>query len=327
MATADPYKSEDTQLAVGVEDEQGEAVTPTRAFGKVAEDATPPDPEVDWQPIRVIGGDRRVFQKHEGQREYQGGDIPVILTDGAPIAYALGAEEFTEDEPEAGVNEHVLTPKLDGKPPGQTIEAVYFGRGGGTDFVRTFNGCVPNSLELSANNDDELTATLSYWAQGVDPGDSPTTGISVHDRNPWLFADAASQLELFGTSFARFIDFSLSVENNLEEGRYIEPDAGRDPFEITYGNVDFDLSATIAIEDDALYQELVDPTAGGFTSTIAFERPNGDTLTIEAKECNFNSAPHELPADSTTIEVETSMTPEDLVITVEDSNSTAAYLA
>lgn len=331
--SADPYKSEDTQLAVGTEDTQGTAVAPTRVFGKVDEDVTPPDPEVEWRPMRVVGGDRTVFQKHEGQRTYQGGEVPVVIYDGAPIAYALGAETTNVDtdldgNAEAGTDTHVLTPKQDGKPPSQTIEAVYYGRGGGSDFVRTFNGCVPNELELSTNNDDELTASLSYWAMGVTPGTSPTGSISVADRNPWLFADAASQLSLFGSTFARFVSFSLTASNNLEEGRYIEPNAGRDPFEITYGNLDVELAATIAIEDDSLYQELVNPTSGGFKSQIEFERPNGDNLRITVNSCNFTEAPHEIPGDSSTIEVETSMTGEDLEIRVEDSNSGGTdYLA
>ena len=330
--SVDPYKSEDTQLAVGTEDTQGTAVAPTRVFGKVNDDMTPPDPEVEWRPMRVIGGDRTIFQKHEGQRTYQGGEVPVVLYDGAPIAYALGSESVSADTgidgSETGTTLHTLTPKNDGKPPSQTIEAVYYGRGGGTDFVRTFNGCVPNELELATNNDDELTASLSYWAMGVSKGTSPTGSISVADRNPWLFADAASQLSLFGSTFARFVSFSLTASNNLAEGRYIEPNAGRDPFEITYGNFDVELSATIAIEDDALYGELISPTAGGFQSVIEFERPNGDKLKITVDSCNFTSAPHDLPGDSSTIEVETTMTGEDLTIEVEDSNSGGTgYLA
>lgn len=336
---ADPYKSEDTQLAVGTEDTQGTAVAPTRVFGKVAEDATPPDPEVAWEPIRVIGGDREVFQMHEGQHEYQGGDIPVILIDGAPLAYAFGSETVNADEDldggsETGTTTHILTPKMDGKPPSQTIEAVYYGRGGGTDFVRTFPGGTVNECEISTNNDDELTASLSYWAMGVTPGTSPTGSITVPDRNPWLFSDAASQLSLFGTSFARFVSFTYTLSNNLEEGRYIAPDSdhpsgdAKDPYEITYGNADHELSATIAVEDDALYTELVNATAGGFTATIEFERPNGDNLRITLTGCQITSAPHDIPADASKIEVEVSITAESAEIRVEDSNSAGTgYLA
>jgi hypothetical protein len=182
------------------------------------------------------------------------------------------------------------------------------------------------------NNDDELTCSLSYWAMGVATGSSPSAGVSVPDIDPWLFSDASSQLSLFGTSFARFQDFTLSIENNLTEGRYIVDDAStpsgdsRDPYEITYGNVDYDLSATVTIEDDALYQELTDPTAGGFTAEMSFERSNGDSLTITADGCNFTDAPHGIPGESEKVEVEVSMVPETLTIEVSDSQSSASYL-
>jgi len=327
---ADPYKGEDTQLAVGVESTQGTAVSPTRTLGKVAEEATPPDPEQEWMVTRVIGGTREPFQKHQGQRSYQGGDIPIILQDGAPLAYLLGAESFDDT---TTPNTHTLTAENDGKPPSQTLEAVYYGRGGGSDFVRTFQGCVPASGELQMNNDDELTVNLSYWALGVGTGSSPTAGISVPDRDPWLFSDAASQLSLFGSSFARFQDFTLSITNNLQEGRYIVDDAAtpsgdaKDPYEITYGNAEYELSTTLTIEDDALYQELLNPTAGGFTAQMAFERSNGDTITITADGCNFAETPHTIPGESGKVEVEATIEPESITIEVQDSYSSAGYLA
>lgn len=343
----DPYKSEDTQLAVGVESAQGSMATVTRAFGKVSAEATPPDPEIDWQPTRVIGGGREVFQKHEGQHTLQGGSVPIILYDGAPLAYLFGEEEVHEDEDidgasEAGTTTHVFTAKQNAAPPTQTIEATYFGRGGGDDFVRSFIGCAPNSGELSTNNDDELTAQLDYWAMSVDTNQTATTGVGVLDRNPWLFADASSQLTLFDTEFARFQSFSLSVENNLEEGRYIVPDAdhptgnSREAFELTYGNMDYTLNATVAVSDDAIYEEMIDPTTGGFDGSIEFTKPTGETLRIELFGLNIDNAPHPLPEDATKIEVELEMTPERdedadqpaCVISVEDyaSNGTP-YLA
>lgn len=323
---ADPYKGEDTQLVVGTESDQGTSTTPTRVLGKVVEDATMPDPEQEWLVQRVIGGTREIFQKEQGIRTMQGGEVPVVLQDGAPIAYALGSDSVSGTSPAT----HTLTAKQDGKPPSQTLEAVYYGRGGGVDFVRTFQGCVPNSCEISMNEDDELTASLSYWAMGVSTGSSPTTGVSVPSDDPWLFADASSQLSLFSTTFARFIDFSLSIENNLTEGRYIAPDAdhpsgdSRDPFEITYGNADYELTATIVIEDDALYQELVSPTAGGFQAIIEFQKGgSGDLFRITADGCNFTEAPHEIPGESGRIEVEVTIQPETLQVEVEDSDTNA----
>lgn len=322
-----PYKAEDSQLLVGTETDQGVSVTPTDVFGKVADDASLPDPEQDWLVQRVIGGGREPFQQEQGIKEYQGGDIPIILQDGHPIAYALGEDTVTGS---STPYTHTLTPKEDGKPPSQTLEAAYFARGtGSSDFVRTFAGCVPNSLDIEMNEDDELTASLSYWAMGVSTGTSPTTGVSVPDVNPWLFADASSKLSLF-EPFARFIDFTVSVENNLEEGRYIAPDAdhptsdARDPFEITYGNVDYEITATIAIEDDALYQELTNPTDGGFEAVIEFQRGgSGDLFRITANGCNFSDAPHDIPGESGKVEVEVTIQPTSLEIEIESDDSTA----
>lgn len=324
---ADPYKGEDTQLVVGTESDQGTAVTPTDVLGKVVEDATMPDPEQEWLVQRVIGGNREVFQQEQGIRTFQGGEVPIVLQDGHPVAYLLGSDSVSGD---SAPYTHTLTAKQDGKPPSQTLEAVYYGRGGGDDFVRTFQGCVPASGELSMNEDDELTCSLSYWAMGVETGTSPTDSISVPDDDPWLFADASSQLELFSTTFARFIDWSLSIENDPTEGRYIAPDSdhpsgdSRDPYEITYGNADYELTATIVIEDDALYDELLNPTAGGFDAVIEFQRGgSGDLFRITASGCQFTEAPHEIPGESGRTEVEVTMQPTSLEIEVETDEQNA----
>lgn len=323
---AGPYKGEDTALVVGTEPSQASTVSPTRVLGKVVEDATLPDPEQNWIVQRVIGGDRETFQKEQGTREYQGGDIPVVLQDGAPVAYALGNDSVSGSGPYT----HTLTAKMDGRPPTQTLEATYYGRGGGSDFVRTFAGATPNECTLETNNDDELTATLSYWAMGVTTGTSPTTGILVPSDDPWLFADASSQLSLFGTPFARFQDFSLSISNNLEEGRYIAPASthptgdSRDPYELTYGNAEYELTATLAIEDDALYQELINPSAGGFDAVIEFQRGgSGYLFRITCNGTNFTETPHEIPGESGKVEVEATMNPDSTTIEVESSDSTA----
>lgn len=327
---ASPYKSEDTQLLVGSEATQGTSVAPTRVLGQVADDATPPDPTQNWIVQRVIGGDREAFQQEQTTREYQSGDVPVVLQDGAPVAYALGADSVTGT---AAPYTHTITAKQNDIPPSQTLEVAYFGRGGGTDMVRTFSGCVPNSMDLSMNNDDQLTATLEYWAMGVSLGSTPTTGVSVPSTRPWLFSDASSQLSLFGTSFARFEDFTLSIQNNLVEGRYIAPAAdhpsgsARDPFDLTYGNAEYELDATLAIEDSALYSELTTPTSGGFTATIAFQRGgSGNSFTITCTGCQITEAPHTVPGDASKIEVDVTIVPSSVSIAVEDDSAATAYV-
>jgi hypothetical protein len=323
----DPYKGEDTQLLVAPESSHGTTATPTRVFGKVVEDASLPDPEQEYLVQRVIGGGREPFQQEQGQRTLQGGSIPVVLQDAHPVAYALGSDTVSGS---SAPYTHEMTVKENGRPPTQTIEATHFGRGGGPPLVRTFTGCAPDSVEISMNADDELTASLTYYALGVETDTTPTSSISVPDTNPWLFADASSKLTLFGTTFARVVDFSVSINNSLEEGRYIAPDSAhptgnaREAFEFTYGPAEYEVTATLVVEDTALYSELLTPTAGGFNMSIAFQRGgNGHLFEITGSGCRITDAPHDIPGEPGRVEVEATIQPNSMTITAESSDADA----
>jgi hypothetical protein len=155
-----------------------------------------------------------------------------------------------------------------------------------------------------------------------------TSTTEPADRQPWIFADTVSDLKLFSTSFARVEQFSFSLTNNLEQGRYVQSNNPENPFEITYANAEIEMSATITVDDRSLYQELLSPTTGGFDAEIEFEKPgSGESLRLTAKRCNFAEAPHEIPGDDSTIQVDVSIIPEDLEIRVEDTTSAgSAYL-
>lgn len=328
-----PFKPELAQLSVGTESTQGTTVTPTRLFGFVQEATSLPDPNINWIEERIIGGTREIFNKVEGQNVYEGGSIPITLYDGAPIAYLLGTDSVTTDTDidggsESGTNTHTISALTNDIPPTQTIEASYeaAASSGADNFVRTFAGCAPQSGEISITNENELQTTLEYIAMGVTTGTS-ITSISDVTRDPWLFHDVASNLSLFSTSFARVNDFSLSVTNNLEDGRYIEDTQAPDPFELTYGATEYDLSATITVDDDSIFNELTSPTAGGFTAQLEFEKPiSGENLRITASNCNIESAPHDIPAEETTVDVDVTIIPESVTVKVEDTTTSTAYV-
>jgi len=326
-----PYKPEQATLSVAPESSQASTVTTGsefRSYGLVQEATSLPDPSIQWIEERVIGGDRRIFQKIDGQRAYEGGSIPVVPYDGAPLAYLFGTETVNADtdvegNSETGTDTHVLTINSADLPPTQTIEASYEGFDSGQDnFVRTFSGCAVNSGEISMNNESELQVSLDYIAMDVDTGSTITsTTLSPSDRDPWIFADTSADLTMFGTSFARVEQFSFSLTNNLEQGRYIQADDPENPFELTYASAEIEMSATITVDDDTLYQELIGPTEGGFEGEIEFEKPSGEVLRITAKDCNFAEAPHEIPGDDSTIQVDVTIIPEDLEVRVEDQQS------
>lgn len=322
-----PYKPEQAQLAVAVESEQAEQETPVRFFGLVQEDTSLPDPSISWIEERVIGHNREIFQKTEGQRAYEGGSIPVVPYDGFPLALVFGQETVESDtdidgNSASGVTTHTFEANQTTKPPTVTIEAAYRGTQDQPEFVRRFLGAAPGSGEIAVNNEGELQVALDMIAMDVDTDETIASLGDVPEREPWLFADNKSALTIFGTEFARVEEFNISITNNFEQGRYIQPDNPRNPYEIIYGIVEYELSASITVDDKSVYNELVDPTEGGFDTTIAFEKEStGEELRIEATGCNVPEAGHDIPSDATNVNVDVPIIPNSLTIKVEDNQS------
>jgi len=336
--SGDPQKGHDSQILVGLQDSQRTTVTPDRHLSKIEEETEHPDPEVNWNEEYLIGTGREMNQKSEGQYVYEGGSYPCILYDGFPLAVLMGSESFTADSPSAGTNEHVLTAAGASSgggtptPPALTVEATHFGRGGASDFVRTFNTVVPTEGEISVDNEGRLTTTLETIALGVSPGSAPTSAPTFPDINPWLFSDISSNFSFAGETFARLEEFTLSINQNSGAKHYIASQTAPDPYEILYGGqVSYDLTANITVVDDTLYSEALNPTDGGTSSDIRFTRANGDYVDISAASGNLSEVPHPTPrgegADDDTVTVEASIIPESLTITVTDSNSSSGYLA
>lgn len=325
MPGNDPFKGHASQIAVGVESTQGTSVAPTRHLAKIEEETEHPDPEINWYEERVIGGDRELHGKSLGQRVYEGGTYPCIVVDPLPLAWALGAESFD------GTDTSTLTPKMDGKPPALTVEAALTGRGGGTDFVREFTGVVADSCTFGTDNDDRLTAEIDAIALGVDPNASETSVGSYPTGDPWIWSDISSDISIGGTSFARLTDWEIGIENNVSARHYITSSVTTqgDPYEILYGNVGYDFSATIVADDDALYQEVVSTSATA-TVDLEFTRSNGDLLSITLSGVDLTEAPYPTPrgedADDEVVEVEASGIPEGLTIDVQDTVNSAAVL-
>lgn len=327
MPGADPYKGHAAQIAIAMESAQGVTEAPTRHLAKLEEETQHADPSVNWYEERLIGGNREMSGKHPGQRVYEGGSYPVVMVDGVPLALLFGNEEY-DDGGEDGTPTHTFTPRMDGRPPTATVEATQYGRGGGDDFVRTFGGVAATSGEIGTDTDSKLTCTLSTLALGVTPGSNPTDVGPTPDADPWLFSDISSNFSFAGTEFARLEDFVLGVDNQMTPKHYIEASTAPDPYEILYGNVAYDLAASITIDDDTLYQELVSPTGGGVTASIAFTRSNGDVLTITAEGVNLGEVPTPTPrGDDESVLVEGSLIPERLSVEMDDSYATGAILA
>jgi len=332
---ADPYVRHDTQIVVGVESEQGTAVSPTRTFGKVDGDTDLPDPTVEWLEERSIsaGASRELTDKYAGQETFDGGSVPVVPTDGFPLAFVFGNDTVTADtnlDPtgaevsESGTTLHTIDVLSAATPPTITVEATAFGRGGGDDFVRTFAGVVGPSVTLSVDNESRLSADIDLTALDIQTGTS-STSVAADDRNPWIFDDAESDLSINGSSYARVTDFEHELTSNVDTRTYIESSAGRRPFEHLYQNAEHELTVTVTPTDDALYQDLLAADDAG-NATIQFSKPSTDeVLRYEASEIGIEEAPHSFPEEGA-IEVGLTIIPNTVEVKVSDTQSADAYV-
>lgn len=332
---ADPYVRHDSQILVGVESTQGTAVTPDRGFGKVDGDTDLPDPTVDWLEERSItgGSQRELTGKYAGQITYDGGSIPIVPVDGFPLAIAFGNDTVTADTnldsagsttSETGTTLHTIDVLDNAIPPTVTIEATTFGRGTGSDFVRTVAGAAPPSATLSIDNESRVQTDLDFLAMDVTEGDSPTTGVSADTRDPWMYHDAESNLSLHGNSYARVTEFEHELTTNVDPRHYIQNTSARKPFEILYANADHETSVSVTPTDDQLFNDLIGASDAGDLS-VQLAKPSGEVLRVEATNVGIEEGDHPIPEDGA-VEVDLTLIPDTVTVKVTDTSATAAYV-
>lgn len=323
-----PYKAELAQVALAIEGAQKDEVVPTRYPGFLDGDQDMTDPEITWNEGRYVGADREVYQYTEGQHAFEGGSWTMNPYDGFPIAWLFGSETVEVDTPSSGLTQHTIEMVHDGPPATATVEGAFIGRGSQGNLVNGFLGVMPDTGTIQTGNEGRLEVTLDLIALGLTPdsqgGSREPVDVTLPSRQPWRFSQVDSNLELtFGAgteSFARVMDFSLEVQNNPTAEHYIEESEAPDPYEVLYGNGGYTLDVELAVSDESVYQEMRDPTSGGFDTSITFLKGGNESLEILAQNCRMENAPHSIPEDGK-IEVPVSILPRKTTITVVDSVS------
>lgn len=318
-----PIKSENTLILVSTEPVQNQYTEPTEHLGLIKNDTVSlPFPEFDAEEEYVIGAGRKSFDYSQGNIDISGGSVPVTLTDGRPLAFLLGSENYDNT-----TETHTLTApgETDGLPISQTIQQVH--QHDGSVIVYTFTGAVVGSGSISNETDGgELVVELDYSA--LDYTDTETfTGVqnvTELDDSTWSFKDVSSNFTIFNTEFCRLQDFELEIGQNISSDYYMCAETDGKPKEITYGNFDAELSATVTITDKSLYTELVNGDTK-FDGNIQFTRDNGDTLDINLSGCKIRSAPHDVPEEGK-IDVDVTIAVGDVDVEMVDTIYNASYL-
>lgn len=100
-----------------------------------------------------------------------------------------------------------------------TIEDSKQSTGTGRNFIRTINGCIPNSITISASQGEKITSSVDYVGQTLTASSGTTTILTEDTVKPYLWSSAS--LTLAGSSIQTAKEVTLELNNNLESPHYL----------------------------------------------------------------------------------------------------------
>ena len=347
--TNPPYITPHAQIGISKETTfANEVTTGFKVLGLVPS-VDLPDPEIDVKQIWSVGQGPDLYIQAEGANKMTG-SIPVVVQDATVLAFGFGSEGNTGASPTT----HVYPKSVRGNVfaggnfitdeptymPSFTLRAEYgVGSGESTPhFTRDFTGTVVNSMELSSEEEGELRATLGIMsAIPIKTSNTSLTTMTTNTSKPYLFHQGV--FTYFGSEIARVKSFRYSLNNNLSPRFYQRQavsgrtgDSGKYALEFIRGNRQHSLETTFTVNDRAVRDLLNSLTPsdtgtsgsqGTFTCSLVFTRGTNDTLTLTARNCWIQKAPHSIP-ESEDVPITMSILPETVQATIVDS--TSSYL-
>jgi hypothetical protein len=148
--------------------------------------------------------------------------------------------------------------------------------------------------------------TIGDTDLGIRTGGTTTPTFEYPTGDPYYFSEGT--VSLFGTTFARVRNFSITINNNIEPRYYIErrgDSRNRGPSEIVETRREYTMTATIVLPDTvnsttsdttSLFKQLLlegDYGAGmrGFDIRLLFTRGDNDTIQIDIPDDGAATAP------------------------------------
>ncbi len=208
-----------------------------------------------------------------------------------------------------------------------------------TNFVRIARGNRVNSFTMTANENEEVKMTMelntravhklkqneNYESRGGAGLDN--TLLFNYESDEFLepFFFSRGSFSAFGQQFLKITNLSLTINNNLQEKRFIG--VGNTSIQDAIpSNRMYELSFTALVTDDLLFEELFNRNENTGTSVetggsnfaqdglidLQFDKPNGEEINISFKNYFLESANFTIPEDKGPITVEAMVKPRDL---------------
>ena len=191
-----------------------------------------PTEEENVTNIRYVGtGDRNVDQQVNTAKDYEGTityhpqefrmwhfAFGSVFDGGSPTPYSHNIREANSGDIYAFTSGTSRNQNF----ASFTIVDSKKGVSDGEHQVRTYKGCVVNSLSLTASQGEPLTCELNYLAQSLDVGSKAAAIPKIFDEDttrPYLWSDVIFH-NPSGTVLEEVTELSWSINNNLERRHY-----------------------------------------------------------------------------------------------------------
>jgi len=89
----------------------------------------------------------------------------------------------------------------------------------GSNFNRTYKGCVVDSFKISSKQGEPISIDVNYIAQSVTYGSGATTAVTASTLRPFMWSDTKVMIPS-GTAYDEVTEWDLSVKNNVQSTHY-----------------------------------------------------------------------------------------------------------
>lgn len=207
------------------------------------------------ESIRYLGGGNRNVDIHvDGPLDHEG-TLVFHPQDWKSLTFTLGSTldggaptPFTHDISESDSNDGnaftsgTLCPFIS-----FTVEDSQGGFVAGSNFIRTANGCIVDSWEMSASQGDIVEVNVGYVAQSVNFSSGASTAVTAITDRPFLWQDIKVHLPS-GTVLQEVKDLTVSINNNLEKPHYLN--GSREISVPIPMNRDYEISITLDADNE-----------------------------------------------------------------------------
>jgi len=219
------YVNEQNRVALKLESgTYGNASGTAVWIGKVTSNAI--SENFNIQEERFLGtSDRGVSVFEDTAKDFEG-TLTYYPQNMRMLGYALGSATFTtgasntwayatvnNDARQNAYTSGTLNPFISFQ-----IEDGKMTQGG--SFVRTAQGCMVDTMTVSASQGDLVSAEVSYLAQNMTDSVSGPSSVTVNGSRTYMWKDIIVQIPA-GTTLDSVTDMSLEVANNFERPHYL----------------------------------------------------------------------------------------------------------